>query len=179
MALPKALDAGETANLVLETIQTHASYPFPPEAAQNERQALKYDTDLLVLSPYKTLVQKTKFKYVESRPNGIAADDFLVHSTVGSPILSYTNPKEVAFTTGSIATKSNSGGSVTYGPFSDLPPSSNTAFVDKHQQKISIHYEFAFPVIALKNLQRTAEISHWGANLNIQDEINLFNAGPK
>ena len=62
VALPKALDTNQTTNLVLETIQAHATYPFPPEAAQNDRQALKYDTDLLVLSPYKTLAQRTKFK---------------------------------------------------------------------------------------------------------------------
>ena len=64
VALPKALDKGQTAGLVLETVQTHAAHPFPPQAAQNDRQALKYDTDLFVLSPYKTLVQKMKFKLV-------------------------------------------------------------------------------------------------------------------
>ena len=68
VALPKALDTNQTANLVLETVQTHAAYPFPPEAAQNDRQTLMYDTDLFVLSPYKTLVQRTKFKWVGIRP---------------------------------------------------------------------------------------------------------------
>ena len=34
-------------------------------------------------------------------------------------------------------------------------------------------------MLTVKNMQRTAEISHWGANLNIQDEIHLYNAGPK
>ena len=62
VALPNALDTNQTANLVLETVQTHATYPFPPEAAQDGRQAVKYDTELLVLSPYKTLVQRTKFR---------------------------------------------------------------------------------------------------------------------
>lgn len=77
VALPKALDTDQTANLVLETVQAHAAYPFPPEVAQNDRQALKYDTDLLVLSPYKTLVQRTKFKYVADRCHtNIAADGF-------------------------------------------------------------------------------------------------------
>lgn len=76
-------------------------------------------------------------------------------------------------------TKSTTGGTVTYGPFNDLPPSSNTAFVEKYQQKISIHYDFGFPSLTVKSLRRAAEISHWGANLNIQDEIHLYNAGPK
>jgi len=161
VALPKALDKDQTAALTLETVQTHAAYPFPPEAAQNDRQALMYHTDLFVLSPYKTLVQKTKF------------------NTPGFHIFSYTQPKEVAFTTSSIATRGTTGTTVTYGPFSDLPPSSNTAFAEKHQQKVSIHYDFGFPMLAIKDLRRTAEISHWGANLNIQDEIHLYNAGPK
>lgn len=77
VALPKALDTNQTANLVLETVQTHAAYPFPPEAAQDDPQALKYDTDLFVLSPYKTLVQRTKFKFVENQCRAyIVADGF-------------------------------------------------------------------------------------------------------
>ena len=67
VALPEALGADQTANLVLETVRTHATYPFPPEAAQNDRQAVKHDADLFVLSPYKTLVQRTKFTCVENR----------------------------------------------------------------------------------------------------------------
>ena len=179
VALPKALDANQTANLVLETVQTHATYSSPPEVAQDGRQALKYDTGLLVLSPYKTLVQRTKFRCVGGISADTAADGSPTIRTVGFPVLSYTEPKEVAFTTGSIATKSNNGGAITYGPFHNLPPSSNTAFVEKNQQKITIHYEFGFPVLAIKTLRRTAEVSHWGANFNIQDEIHLYNAGPK
>jgi oligosaccharyltransferase complex subunit alpha (ribophorin I) len=65
VALPKALDKDQTASLVLETVQAHAAYPFPPEAAQDDRQALKYDTDLFVLSPYKSLTQTIRFKLVD------------------------------------------------------------------------------------------------------------------
>ena len=43
---------------------------------------------------------------------------------------------------------------------------------------VTIHFNFDFPVLELTKYKRAAEISHWGANLNIQDEINLFNAGP-
>ena len=181
VVLPKALEKGQTASLVLGIVQTHAAHPFPPEAAQNDRQVLKYDTDLFVSSPYKTHTQRTKFKSVDvfDGDDDTAAHHFFAPSTMGTPIKDYTQPDEVAFTTGNIATKSTTGGAVTYGPFSNIPPSSNTGFAEKHQQKISIHYEFGFPVLAIKNLRRTAEISHWGANLNIQDEIHLYNAGPK
>jgi oligosaccharyltransferase complex subunit alpha (ribophorin I) len=43
---------------------------------------------------------------------------------------------------------------------------------------VSVQYGHDAPVLALRTLRRAAEISHWGANLNIQDEIELYNAGP-
>ena len=71
-----------------------------------------------------------------------------------------------------------SGATITYGPYNNLPPSSNKDFVDKHQTPILIHYNYEQPVLEVTELKRSAEISHWGANLNIQDEIHLHNAGP-
>ena len=62
--LPKALNVNQTANLVIETVQTHATYPWPEEAGQKDGQSLKYEAELLVLSPYKTFVQRTKVRYV-------------------------------------------------------------------------------------------------------------------
>ena len=61
---PKALKTNGTANLVLETVQTHATYPWPAEVPQKGEQSLKYDADLFVLSPYPTLVQRTKIRYI-------------------------------------------------------------------------------------------------------------------
>jgi len=81
-----------------------------------------------------------------------------------------------AFTTDNIATKS--GATITYGPFSNIPPSASTAFIEEHQKHIVVQYHFAHPVVQVTSLKRTAEISHWGANLNIQNEISLVNAGP-
>jgi oligosaccharyltransferase complex subunit alpha (ribophorin I) len=42
-----------------------------------------------------------------------------------------------------------------------------------------VHYETKEPVMALRSLRRSAEVSHWGGNLNIQDELDLTNMGPK
>ena len=64
MTLPRKLAVNGTINLVLETVQTHATYPYPAYATQKDPQLLKYDTDLFVLSPYTTLVQRTKVKFV-------------------------------------------------------------------------------------------------------------------
>ncbi|KAJ3722971.1 Ribophorin I [Lentinula raphanica] len=158
--LETPLDAGATLNLVLETVQTHATWPWPKEAAQDEKQSLKYETSLFVLSPYNTSVQRTKLK--SSSPG----------------ILSYTTPDNVqAFTLESPVTKS--GATVTYGPYNNIPSSATPEFLARYQQPVVLHYNYDYPVLEVLSLKRAAEISHWGANLNIQDDIVLHNAGPQ
>ncbi|KAG1907193.1 Ribophorin I [Suillus fuscotomentosus] len=157
ISLPKALAVNGTLNLVLETMQTHATRPFPEQAAQNEPQLLKYETDLFTISPYTTLVQRTKIKSIA--PN----------------VISYTTPHDVdSFVRDGSVTRS--GGTITYGPYHDIQ--TDTDFVAKHQQSVSVHYSFDYPVIEVETLHRTAEISHWGSNLNIEDKAHLHNAGP-
>ncbi|KAJ7498930.1 Ribophorin I [Mycena latifolia] len=159
ITLPQTLGLNATVNIVLETIQTHATYPWPERASQQEDQALKYETDLFVLSPYHTAVQRTKIR--SPSPS--------VHS--------YTTPKKLEdFTLDAPVTKS--GATVTYGPYSGIAPSANEEFISKHQQPVVVHYNYEYPVAEVPKLKRAAEISHWGANLNIQDEIHLRNAGP-
>jgi oligosaccharyltransferase complex subunit alpha (ribophorin I) len=93
-------------------------------------------------------------------------------------IISYTTPEGLdVFTTDSVTTKS--GATITYGPFSNIPPSASAAFIKQHQKHIVVHYYLDYPVVEITSLKRTAEISHWGANLNVQNDIVLHNAGPK
>ncbi|KAH7887746.1 Ribophorin I [Phlebopus sp. FC_14] len=159
VTLPKMLSVNGTMNLVLETVQTHATRVYPQRAAQTDPQLLKYDTNLFVLSPYATLVQRTKIK--SSSPN----------------ILSYSTPEGVdEFVRDGSATKS--GATITYGPYYNVVPSANSQFVSQYQQMVSVYYRFDYPVLEVTKLRRSAEISHWGANLNIEDKIYLHNAGP-
>ncbi|KAJ7129679.1 oligosaccharyl transferase alpha subunit [Mycena epipterygia] len=159
ITLPQALGLNATVNIVLETIQTHATYPWPERASQQEDQALKYKTDLFVLSPYHTAVQRTKIR------------------SPSPSIHSYTTPEKLeAFTLDATVTKT--GATVTYGPYNNITPSANEAFISKHQQPVVVHYKYEYPVSEVPSLKRVAEISHWGANLNIQDDIHLRNAGP-
>lgn len=81
-----------------------------------------------------------------------------------------------AFTQDAPVTKS--GATVTYGPYSNIPSSTNREFVEENQKRISVQYNYPNPVLEVTRLERAAEISHWGANLNIQDNIWLHNAGP-
>ena len=64
VSLPKELPVNGTLTLVLETVQTHATYPYPERAAQKDPQLLKYEADLFITSPYATVVQRTKVRYV-------------------------------------------------------------------------------------------------------------------
>ncbi|KAF8076378.1 oligosaccharyl transferase alpha subunit [Lyophyllum atratum] len=147
VTLPEPLPVNSTLHLVLETLQTHATFPWPEQASQKDEQALKYQTDLFVLSPY-------------------------LHSYT-----TYKNQNVQDFTLDAPATKQ--GAIVTYGPYNNIPPSANEQFIEKYQQPITVHYYHEQPVLEISKLSRTAEISHWGANLNIQDSLVLHNAGPK
>ncbi|KAI9447969.1 oligosaccharyl transferase alpha subunit [Lactarius indigo] len=150
--LPKPLGVNGTVNLVVESVPN--SYHL-----SKDEQSLKYEGDLLVLSPYRTATQRIKVRAPAPR------------------IISYTTPEGLdAFTTDNVATKSSA--TITYGPFSNIPPSTSSAFIEEHQKHIVVHYYFGHPVVEITSLKRTAEISHWGANLNIQNDIDLHNAGP-
>lgn len=93
-------------------------------------------------------------------------------------IHSYTTPEDLeAFTHEAPVTKS--GATLTYGPYNNIPASTNKDFVKGQQKRITVHYEYGNPILELTKLERTAEISHWGSNLNIQDNVWLHNAGPK
>ncbi|TFK43538.1 oligosaccharyl transferase alpha subunit [Crucibulum laeve] len=159
ITLPKALSANKTTNLVVETILTHATHPWPETAGQKDDQALKYTTDLFVLSPYSTTVQRTKLR------------------TLAPRIISFTEPKGVEdFATEGSASKS--GATIVYGPFHNLPPSATQKFIKTYQQPMTIHYFHDQPVLEILELKRAVEISHWGANVNTEDEITMHNAGP-
>lgn len=71
-----------------------------------------------------------------------------------------------------------SGATITYGPFNNIPITSAKEFLDAKQEHVAVHYAYDSPLIEVMKLKRSAEISHWGANLNIEDTLHLRNAGP-
>ncbi|KAJ9475789.1 Dolichyl-diphosphooligosaccharide--protein glycosyltransferase subunit 1 [Pseudozyma hubeiensis] len=81
------------------------------------------------------------------------------------------SPKILSYTP-SDATKS--GSIVTYGPFSNVAPFQPTSPLTP----ASVHYQSDTPHATIVDLQRTAEISHWGDALSITDRILLRNSGP-
>lgn len=45
-------------------------------------------------------------------------------------------------------------------------------------QIATVHYQQPEAVASIRRLDRVVELSHWGANMAVQDNIDLFNAGP-
>lgn len=50
---------------------------------------------------------------------------------------------------------------------------------DTRLQIASIHYEQPEPVLSVRKLDRTVQVSHWGNHVAVEDEILLVNDGPK
>lgn len=88
-------------------------------------------------------------------------------------ILSHSSVKS-EYARDNTVTKASS--TVTLGPFHSLPA---TLGGDLDRSPFSVHFETSEPIVGVKTLRRSAEVSHWGANLNIQDDIHLVNNGPK
>lgn len=82
------------------------------------------------------------------------------------------SPKILSFSPDD-ATKS--GSIVTFGPFNNLPPHTTPCSIPEAK----VHFQVDTPRATIISLDRTAEISHWGDALSIQDRILLRNTGPE
>jgi oligosaccharyltransferase complex subunit alpha (ribophorin I) len=102
------------------------------------------------------------WQYFELIPRS-PTPNILSHSEVPS---TYTRDNTV--------TKASS--TITLGPFHALPATLGDGV---ERQSFNVHFETKEPVMGVRSLRRSAEVSHWGANLNIQDEVHLVNNGPK
>lgn len=94
VTLPSGLAAGATADVIIETVFTHALTPFPTSVGQSEKQLVVYKANTYFYSPYEVVSQKTAVK--------------LSSSTIES----YSKLKP----------SSSSDSTVTYGPYRDTKP---------------------------------------------------------
>lgn len=56
------MNAHTDITLELNTVQSNAVKPVPAAVRQSEPQSLEYSTDLFVVSPYTTTIQRTKVR---------------------------------------------------------------------------------------------------------------------
>jgi len=75
--------------------------------------------------------------------------------------------------------KSPEGWSVSHPSGSTTITYTNAAPVSPVPQIAAVHYEYPEPILAVTNLTRTMQVSHWANTITIQDDLALINAGPK
>lgn len=92
-------------------------------------------------------------------------------------IKEYSSPKNTQYADSDGKPVTKSASTITYGPFRNVPRWSDAGFLTNELEEVSVLYEYDAPVTVVKSLKRAAEISHWGSNLNIQDDIWLKNDG--
>ncbi|KAG9037725.1 dolichyl-diphosphooligosaccharide--protein glycosyltransferase subunit 1 [Tulasnella sp. JGI-2019a] len=161
VTLPKPLKVNETATLALHTLQSHASTPLPATIRQSEPLYLKYESDLYILSSYNTVIQRLKLR------------------TPTQKVKEYSSPSSSKYASGDSMPYTKSATTVTYGPFRGVPSWTDATFQNDAKEQVTVHYELDSPYTTIKTLKRAAEISHWGSNLNIQDNIWLKNEGAR
>lgn len=141
----------------LNAVLTHTSRPVPEAISQRDPQYMVWETNsTLVDSIYTSDVERIKIRS--------PTPQIISHGQV--PTI-YTRDSDVTLSTST----------VTLGPFHGVPPTLGPA-AQAQQSPFYVHYETREPIVGVHTLLRTAEVSHWGANLNIQDEVSLFNDGP-
>jgi oligosaccharyltransferase complex subunit alpha (ribophorin I) len=163
-----AIDLGDikkdgSVTLSLTYVLIHASTPLPASIEQKDAQ--------YVDSWYPSDVERIKIRQV----NPPLSSSFSLIDRSPSPKILSTGTVPKIYTRDSDLTKASS--TVTLGPFHSLPPTLGLKGVE--QSPFHIHYETTVPTMGYRSLKRSAEVSHWGNNLNIQDEIDLVNMGPK
>ncbi|GAA5932202.1 dolichyl-diphosphooligosaccharide--protein glycotransferase subunit OST1 [Sporobolomyces koalae] len=146
--------SGEKAVVTVSTVLAHVAKPQPSVLPQNaESIYMLWEGDLLDplagLSPeQRSTVEQVKVRVKTPTPR----------------VLSAREPEgfEVAHAQGSATVTFTSKGPVTH-----LPP-----------QIAALHYQQPEAVASIRTLDRVVELSHWGSNMAIQDNIDLANSGP-
>lgn len=150
----------QLASIILTEYLAYQSKPLPEVIGQDEAQYLQFSSE----TTFPETAYHTKKMTIKYRaPRKIVSHSKTPNSYL--PSESTSKPFKLA------------GSSLNLGPFHNVPASIKT--VGFEQSPLTIHYDTSEPVLAIKTLQRFAEVGFWGGNLNMEDKITLFNAGPK
>ena len=63
----------------------------------------------------------------------------------------------------------HNGNKIIYGPFHSIMPETFDA--------LRVHYEFTKPLLTVTELVRDLQVSHWGGNLNVEENYKLHHSG--
>lgn len=145
--LPKPLEPKAEITLVITFSVLSALSPLPDTIEQMAQQTVVYKTSAYAPSAYKTLKQKTKFKFPTTN-----IPDYTVIPNKNAD--GSEDP-------------TRQGNTFTYGPYEKVPAGA--------VQDVSIRYEFTKPLIHATLLERDVEVSHWGGNLATEERYWLGN----
>ncbi|GAA5996074.1 dolichyl-diphosphooligosaccharide--protein glycotransferase subunit OST1 [Rhodotorula paludigena] len=140
--------------LTISAVLPHASRPEPPSMPQTvESIYMLFEGDLLAPLAGLSPEQKRKLKDMKVRVKTPTPRIVNVHSPDGFVVHQQQGSPTVTFTL--------------QGDAAELGP-----------QVARVHYQQPQAVASIRKLDRIVELSHWGDNLAVQDNIDLFNSGP-
>jgi len=155
-SLPIEDTPGKPVKLALTSVTSHQTTPHPPTLAQTAAQmTMRWEADLF--APLAGLSQQDLDR----------VQDLVVTFKAPSPRIGEINAPD-----GFDAAHTKGGTLVTFTKF--IPGE----YVMGKQAIASVVYVQHEALAALRKLDRVVEVSHWGSNVAVQDNVQLYNAGP-
>ncbi|GAA5853883.1 hypothetical protein JCM8547_007484 [Rhodosporidiobolus lusitaniae] len=146
--------SGQKATLTVSAVLAHQAVPNPPSLPQNaETIFMLWEGDLLAPLTGLSKAQKEKVEQV------------VVKVKTPTPRIHQAQSQE-----GFEMNHSQGAALVTF--------TSKGSVVEYEQQIARVHYQQPSAVALIRKLDRIVEISHWGSNLAVQEDIDLANTGP-
>ncbi|SCZ95190.1 BZ3500_MvSof-1268-A1-R1_Chr11-2g03341 [Microbotryum saponariae] len=160
ITVPKPTDESAQTVVTLETVTAHLNKPFEesrPQVTEGVRMQWSSDISHLLagLDPADvTALESIKIKVVCPTPR--------INEVKTPPLFDESHPQG-----GATVTFTSKGA-----PNDIVVPSSAP-------QIASVVYQLSEAIPSVRKLERIVEVSHWGAKASFQDNIDLYNPGPK
>ncbi|BGO94442.1 hypothetical protein NBRC10512_003816 [Rhodotorula toruloides] len=146
--------SSDKTTLTLSVVLPHSSHPHPQTLPQTADSIyMLWTGDLLAPLHGLTSEQKSRLEEVKVRVKTPTPRVVDVKSPEGFKVHQQQGSATITFT-------------------------SQGKIAEMGEQLATIHYQQPEAVASIRKLDRIVELSHWGANMAVQDNIDLFNAGP-
>lgn len=116
------------------------------------------------LTPYPSQITQAEKQLVKFVANAYFYSPYTTKEQ--ETVVKCTTPSVESFT--KVEPSSSSENEITYGPYSNKDGFS--------QKEISVHYENNSPFLAVSNLLRLVEVSHWG-NIAVEETVDMYHTG--
>ncbi|GAA5988916.1 hypothetical protein JCM11641_002914 [Rhodosporidiobolus odoratus] len=144
------------ATVTVSTVHSHQAVPNPPSLPQNaESIYMQWEGDLLAPLAGFSAQKKSKL------------EEFKVRVKAPTPRI-----LQAVMVEGEGFAVAHSQGSAT------VTFTSKSSVAELGEQIARVHYQQPHAVASIRKLDRIVELSHWGSNFAVQDNIDLVNSGP-